>query len=101
VLHARNTFGDVPMLVFHASDLRSVSWRACHDGLDLGRSFVERAKFWDGSDSPAPALSNKRTRANVPSFSTREPNSGMVQYSSTWLVNDPAQTSSTGPSPNT
>jgi len=26
----------------------SVSWRACHDGLDLGRSFVERAKFWDG-----------------------------------------------------
>jgi len=57
--------------------------------------------FGTGSDSPAPALSNKRTRANVPSFSTGEPNSGMVQYSSTWLVNDPAQTSSTGPSPNT
>ena len=57
--------------------------------------------FGTGSDSPTPALSNKRTRANVPSFSIRDPNSGMVQYSSTWLVYDPAQTSSTGPSPNT
>ena len=54
-----------------------------------------------GSDSPTPALSNKRTCENVPSLSIREPNSGMVQYSSTWLANDPAQTSSTGPLPNT
>ena len=28
-------------------------------------------------------------------------NSGMVQTSSMWLTNDPAKTSSTGPSPNT
>src|SRR5262245_60675477 len=29
VLHPRNTFGDAPMMVFHASDLRSLSGRAC------------------------------------------------------------------------
>ena len=54
-----------------------------------------------GSDSPTPALSNRRTRQNVESRSKKATNSGTVQHSSMWLTNDPAKTSSIGPSPNT
>ena len=54
-----------------------------------------------GSDSPTPALSNRRTRQKLESRSKKATNSGTVQYSSMWLANDPATTSSTGPSPNT
>jgi len=54
-----------------------------------------------GSDSPAPALSNSRTRQNVASRSKKATNSGTVQYSSMWLATDPEKTSSIGPSPNT
>jgi hypothetical protein len=57
--------------------------------------------FGTGSDSPRPTLSNNRTRQNVDSCSKKAFHSGRVQYSSTWLANPPAMTSSTGPSPNT
>jgi hypothetical protein len=40
-------------------------------------------------------------RQNVESRSMKALNSGMLQYNSMWLANDPAKTSSTGPSPNT
>ena len=39
--------------------------------------------FVIGSDSPTPALSNRRTRQNVASWSKKALNSGMVQNSST------------------
>ncbi len=44
-----------------------------------------------GSDSPTPALSNRRMRQNVASRSKKATNSGTVQYSSMWLANDPAE----------
>jgi hypothetical protein len=57
--------------------------------------------FGTGSDSPTPALSNTTTRHKVESWSKTALNSGMARNSSTWLTNGAAQTSSTGPSPNT
>ena len=57
--------------------------------------------FGTGSDSPTPALSNSKIRQKLESRSKKATNSGMVQYSSMWLTNEPATTSSRGPSPNT
>jgi hypothetical protein len=74
---------------------------AFHDGLDLGGAFVERANLWNRVRQPDLSLVNKRIREDVPSLSMSDANSGIDQYSSTWLANDPAQTSSMGPSPNT
>ena len=57
--------------------------------ISVARSSSVRT-FGTGSDSPTPALSNRRTRQNVASCSMKASNSGMVQYSSMWLTNDPA-----------
>ena len=62
---------------------RSLEADAVHDSLDLGRPISSVRTFGTGSDSPTPALSNRRTRQNVESRSKKATNSGMVQYSST------------------
>ena len=94
---AANTMAAGPPSLTPKSD-RSFEADGVHDGLDLGRPIIERANLRDGSDSPTPALSNRTTRQNVDSRSKNATNSGTVQNSSMWLTNDPAKTSSTGPS---
>ena len=54
-----------------------------------------------GSDTPTPALSNSSTRLNVASRSMNATHSGTVHTNSTWLTNDPTNTRSIGPFPNT
>ena len=78
---------------------RSFEADGIHDGLDLGRSIIQRPNFRDRVRQPDPCLVEHKDATKVNSRSKKATNSGTVQYNSTWLANDPANTSSIGPSP--
>ena len=72
-----------------------------HDGLDLGRSIIQRANLRDRVRQPDPGLVEHEDATERGELLEEGLVFGQVQNISTWLTNDPAKTRSTGPSPNT